>query len=163
MKFKNIKGITIIELLVAIGILAIIMATIISAYSVGSKLFTSEMAKSDIYHEANKAIKQIGNDLRNCRQITSAESTRITFWIDSNGNGSLEANEMITYAWNGIEGANLVRTQPDNFTIVKNVNNFSLTYNSPSGEEISVITISLFLKRDKEASTLESSVYLRNL
>ncbi|MFA5103774.1 MAG: type II secretion system protein [Candidatus Margulisiibacteriota bacterium] len=162
---KAKKGITLIELIIAMAISVAILAVLVMAYVAGSKLFNSEMSRSAAFLEANKAVSTLRSDLRSCLELTSANATGISFWADDlNSNGTREANEIYSYSWNGTAGSPLTRTISGSSTMIaKDIKNFLLTYNSGTLASITQVDIKVTAGTAENAATFESSVKLRNL
>lgn len=159
------KGVTLIELIIAMTISVAILGVLVTAYVAGNKLFNSEMNRSASFLEATKAVNTLRMDLRSCLEVTSATATGISFWADDlNSNGTREAGETYAYAWNGTPGSSLTRTVSGNSTMIaKNIRSFLLTYNSGTLASITQVTIKVTAGNGQDAATLESTVKLRNI
>ena len=156
-------GHTVLELIIASALIAIVVAVIYLTYNVGIKIFSSEVLRSDILGEGTRALERMGNELRGALKINSAGSQNLTFWYkDLNSNGSQEASETITYSWSGTPQDSLLRTVvSQSETLSNNIQSFSFTYDNPS--DINLVTITLTVKKGEEEKMLKSSIKLRNL
>lgn len=159
------KGITLIELSIALALSVGIMGILVLAYVAGSRLFNSEMDRSAAFLEANKAISSLRGDLRSCIELTSATATSISFWADDlNSNGTKEAGEIYAYSWDGTPGSPLIRTISGSGTMMaKDIKYFLLTYNSGSLASTTQVDIKVTAGTGENAATFESSVKLRNI
>lgn len=164
MKSKN-TGVTLIELLIAISISFFVIITIIVLYIGGIKIFGTELNISNIHIESKRAMNLMGNEIKDCLEIETALPTSFSFWWkDLNSNSSKEANEIVSYSWDGVDGGNLTRTISANSEIIsKYVDNFNLTYNNQTISLIRTVNIKLTNLLNDEISTLESTVKIRNL
>lgn len=133
------------------------------AFSISMRVLSEEMTESDVSLETHRAVERMVSELRNSLEIVSAGGTSITFWhVDTNGNGTREADETVSYSWTGGTVEALDRTIGETtFRIAGNVMNFSLTYDNPSN--IKLIKILITGRKGTSIGTLESSVKSRNL
>jgi prepilin-type N-terminal cleavage/methylation domain-containing protein len=158
-------GFTLIESIMVMAMLSIMMVVIFYAFSASMSIFSGEISEADASLEAHRAMERMTKDLRGSLQIVAANSTSITFWnSDINGDGTMEANELVTYSWTGTSEGYINRTiQTSTREISTGIMRFALTYNDPSLEAIRVITILMTAKKGSNVCTLESSVDGRNL
>ena len=159
---KN-KGFTLLEAIIAMAVMTFAIGIVFYGFLAVANIFTEEMAETDVGFETNKALEQMTTEMRNTLEIVSSGDTDITFWHkDLNQNNSREANETISYSWNGTIGGDLIKTTDGTPVIIaKGVNAFSLSYDSSS--EATLIDISITIFANNEIGTLESSVQCRNL
>ncbi len=141
------------------------MVVIFYAFTASMRIFTSEMSEADTSLETHRAMERMTKELRGALQIVSAEASSITFWYnDLNGDGTMEANETVTYSWTGASPGYINRTvQTSTQEVSSGIMNFSLTYNDPDPSNINFITIFMAAQNGSTMSTLESSVDCRNL
>lgn len=71
---KNNKGITLIELIITIAIMAIVIQTIYSIFFVGNKSFNISKNKGFAQQEARIAMDIINKELRTAKEISKEES-----------------------------------------------------------------------------------------
>lgn len=159
------RGVTLIELVIALTISVGIMGILVVTYVAGSRIFNAEMDRSASFLEANKAVNALRSDLRSCLELTNASSASISFWAeDLNSNGTKEAGEIYAYSWNGTPGSPLIRTVSGNNTMVaKNIHNLLFTYNSGSLSSITQVDIKIVAGTSVNIATFESSIKLRNI
>jgi prepilin-type N-terminal cleavage/methylation domain-containing protein len=162
---KPSKGFTLIELIIAMGVLTFAMALIIYAFTQSMRIFTAELYEGDTAVEIQRSIDRMTKELRNSLEIVSADGSSITFWSeDLNSNGTREANETVTYSWTGTSEGYLKRiVQTASIEVASGVKSFSLTYNNPAPSNIRLINIYMTVQKGSNLSTLESSVKSRNL
>ena len=157
------KGITLIEALIAMAVLAIAMAAVFYGYIVVANIFTEEMSESDILTEINKPLEQMTSEIRNTLQIVVPASHDITFWYkDLNNNSLRDADETISYSWDETAGGDIIKTEgSSSYIVASGVHDFTLTYNSTA--DATFVTISITIGKGNKVGTLESSVQCRNL
>jgi hypothetical protein len=145
--------------------LSFLMVVIFYAFTASMHIFTTEISRTDTSIEAHRAMERMTVELRESLQIISAESTSVSFWNnDLNGDGTVEANEIVTYSWTGAPQGFINRTiQTATQEISTGITNFSLTYNDPDPSNVNFITILIVAQNGSVVSTLESSVDCRNL
>jgi prepilin-type N-terminal cleavage/methylation domain-containing protein len=162
---RRSKGFTLVESILVLAMLSIVMVIIFYAFSASMSIFSGEISEADASLEAHRAMERMTKDLRGALQIIDANDTSITFWnSDLNGDGTVEANELVTYSWTGTSEGFINRTvQTSTREISTGIKSFSLTYNDASVEAIRVVTIKMTAKIGTNISTLESSVNGRNL
>ena len=162
---KLSKGFTLLELIIAMGVLTFALALIIYAFTASMHIFTAELYEGDTAIEIQRSIDRMTKELRNSLEIVSANGISITFWSeDLNSNGTREANETVTYSWTGTSEGYLKRiVQTASIEVASGVKSFSLTYNNPAPSNIRLINIYMTVQKGSNLSTLESSVKSRNL
>jgi len=151
--------------MIVMAVLSIAIAVIFYAFTASMRIFTDEMSESGSSIEMHRAMERMTRELRESRQITSANSTSITFWYqDLNGNGTRDANETVKYTWTGTTEGYVNRTvQSSTLEVASGIRGFTLTYNDPAPANIKLIKIFITALNGKSVSTLESSVKSRNL
>jgi prepilin-type N-terminal cleavage/methylation domain-containing protein len=162
---KKSKGFTLLESMMVMAMLSIVMVIIFYAFSASMSIFSGEISEADASLEAHRTMERMTKDLRGALQIVAADSTSISFWSsDINGDGTVEANEVVTYSWTGTSEGYINRTvQTSTREISTGIKSFALTYNDPSLEAVRVITINITAQKGANVSTIESSVDGRNL
>ena len=159
------KGFTLIELTIVLGISIFVASALVASYISITKILSSEFDTSSIHLEGIRAMNTMTKEIRNCLRVDTATATSFSFWYqDTNLNNTSEASEMISYNWNGIEGASLTKTTAGaTKDLAKHVKNLIFTYDSDTLSSIRNVTISLTLLKGSEISTFESQVRFRNL
>lgn len=105
---KSDKGMTLIEILVAITISGIIGIFIARIFEVNSQVMTGEQKVMMMNSNARQGIYELGKNIRllgydpmiigsNTFGITAADGTSITYTADSNSDGVLGADETLGY------------------------------------------------------------------
>ena len=152
---QTIKGLTLIELVLAMAISFVILYVVVVAYLASIRTFTQEISRSDIFWDGYRGLGTITEELRDSLEITTSEAESISFWWkDLNTNGSMEANEVVSYA---LSGQNLTRSiGSDSQPLVKNVSGFSLAYDNPAAPGLIIITLTM--QKKGQMTTLESKV-----
>jgi hypothetical protein len=151
--------------MMVLAVLSIAMGVVFYAFTASMRIFTSEISEADASLQAHKAIERMSSELQGALQIVSASATSITFWYsDTNGDGTREANETVTYTWTGTAEGYINRTvQASTLEIATGVKRLNLTYNDPSPPNINIIDILITVQKGTVLSTLESGVDIRNL
>jgi len=162
---RTTPGFTLLELMIAMGVLTFAMALIIYAFTQSMRIFTAELYEGDTAVEIHRSLDRMTKELRSSLEIVSADGISITFWSeDLNNNGTREANETVTYSWTGTSEGYLKRiVQTASIEVASGVKSFSLTYNNPTPSNIRLINIYITVQKGSNLSTLESSVKSRNL
>lgn len=153
------QGVTLIELVLAMAISLVALLIVVLGYNIGIKTFTQETSRSDFFWEGSQGVQTVTEELRECLELTSADSNSISFWWkDLNDNSTMEATEKISYA---VSNQILVRTQgTETKPLVHNVIGFDLTYDDLADPEL--ITVTLTMLKEGNMVTLESKANLRN-
>ncbi len=159
---KRSSGFTIMEMIIVMAFLAIAMTAVFYGFNAAMDIFNMEMYESDSAIEAHRGMEHITKELQNCLAITTPGVRYITFWYqDYNGNGTIDANELVSYTWDATAQF-LNRTQSSStFAVAKGVTFFALTYDVTA--DINLITVWITTKKNTGVTTLESSVRARNL
>lgn len=154
-----LRGVTLIELILAMTITMVAFLVVVLGYNVGVKTFSQETSRSDLFWEGSQGIETVTSELRDSVELISAGTDSISFWWkDLNDNQTREADEVVTYA---VSNQILVRTQG---TVTKpmahNVVGFDLSYDNPADPEL--ITVALTMRKADNVVTMESKAALRN-
>lgn len=105
----NERGMTLIELLVAITISGIVGLMLVRIFEVNSQVFSGEQKVMNMHANARQGIHEIAKNIRISGYdpelagsatfgVTAADGTSITFTVDLNEDGVLDANETYGYA-----------------------------------------------------------------
>lgn len=157
--FNNKSGLTLLELLLASALLMIVLAIIFSAYFVSVRVFSEQTGQTDLFWNGQTAVATMTKELRESRQIVSAEANSITFWWkDLNGDTTRGADETVTFS---LAGQSLIRSVSGTTRgLANNATALSFSYNDTDAP--SLITVNLYLTNDEQTATIESTVMLRN-
>lgn len=157
------RGVTLLELVIAMSVLSIAMVVLFYAFTVSMNIFSSELSEADSSMSINTSLERMTKELRGALEIVSPGSTSISFWYkDLNGNGTREANETLVYSWTAGTQETLYRTtSAGSYILAYNVKSLQFTYDNPSAPK--VVNIRITVKKGGNISTLESSVKSRNL
>jgi prepilin-type N-terminal cleavage/methylation domain-containing protein len=107
--FKNEKGMTLIELLVAISLSAIVGLFLVKIFEVNSQVMTGEQKVMLMNSNARQGIHAVAKNIRllgfdpsmagpDVFGITAADGTSITFTADLNNDGTVGANETFGFS-----------------------------------------------------------------
>jgi len=156
------KGFTLLESIIVMGVLSIAMVVIFYAFTATMRLLTDEFGEADVTAETHRTVERMVKELRNTREIVTATSESITFWLeDLNGNSTRDANETVQYYWDASREALYRQTAGVNLRLSNNINNFTLTFDNPVF--IRSVNIHITAKKGNVTGTLESAVKSRNL
>lgn len=113
MKRGNAAGFTLVEVLVAIGIFAVLSTAIVSSLTTTSRSFTDRRVESEAQQDRRTAsyiltrnLREVGLDPHGSANagIEQALADRITFSMDNNLNGTLDAGEQMTFIFDAANG-----------------------------------------------------------
>jgi prepilin-type N-terminal cleavage/methylation domain-containing protein len=91
-------GLTLIELLVTMVLLAIVMSIALSAFVASSKVYTATSDDSSGLADARKVAERMGRDIRNARGVDpGATTSQLVLWIDYNSDYIRQPDESITW------------------------------------------------------------------
>lgn len=160
----NIRGFTLIEIILVIVILSIISVVTIHFLVNGLKTYVMMVNQKNLSDEARLALERICRDIRDAQQILTPPSgtsgNMISFQRSHPTFGDI-AGEMISYRLNGTT-LERIKTSP-NLTIplASNVTSFTVIRGFGGNDEI---TLSLILSLGTgERIYLETKVYPKNL
>lgn len=158
------RGYTLIELMITMMVMALVLIVLVTAYLAIGNVFNTENNISGTSIEATRAMDTMEEEIRNSLGIQTANSTTLTYWWqDTNGDGTFEPTEIVTYSWDGTKGDSLIRTcNGTTETLAKGVSNFKLSYDSAVQSNITMVTIDLSVSAGTSVSTLESTINIRN-
>lgn len=132
MRMRTASAFTLIELVIAAALGAILVGGMVSAVVISSKAAPSSSAPataSDARAKAGDALSRLALELAPARAVTDLQERSITFKVaDRDGDGM---DESITYAWDGIPGHALTRTYNAGSpaTVLGSIQSFSLAGN----------------------------------
>ena len=180
LRFKTLKGLTMIELLVAAMLFSVIMVSSALLLSVGLKEWSVEQNRINLRQESMPAMETMvryigmaGNYPLLTGGITSATATSMTFYADPDNNGVLET-VTISYASNKVT-CTIVGTGTTTVTLAPYVTSFSFAYYNSAGallavpvtpqsslDSIRIVTITMTMTSGNDSITFNSSAYCRN-
>ena len=109
------KGFTLIELMIALVLGAIVIGAIYSTYIVQQRSYTVQETVAEMQQNIRAAMMVMARDIRMAGydpdgtgnfSITAASSDRLRFTVDLNENGSVDGNETITYGFSTANDGN---------------------------------------------------------
>ena len=122
------RGFSLMEVVLATGILSVLLVAIGSAIVLASKALPSGQAQTDRVCRAARVAGQITDELRAAVHVTERSASAVAFTVaDRNGDG---IPERIRYAWAGKGGDPLTRQYNGAAaaTVLEDVHQFSLAY-----------------------------------
>lgn len=156
--FQNNKGLTIVELIIGLSIGLMIIVVITLAYTTSLRFFAEEIIRSDIQSEGGKALDRMIQEIRGAHKVLNAQPQSISFWFDTNTNGSIEASEITSYF---VQSSVLIRTtEADSTNVAQGITALNFTYDIPGDAKL--VTINLIVGSGTSLGTFESKARLRN-
>jgi prepilin-type N-terminal cleavage/methylation domain-containing protein len=154
--FKEKRGFSLIELLVALAIMSIISGAIYGVFSVSSRSYTTQGVTADVQQSVRAAMEVMLQDIRAAGLdptssgnfgIELAETTKLRFTSDSidaglgDFNGELDDtnSERITYVLQGTQLDQILyetTASEDNGPLISDVQNLSFTYFDADGNDL---------------------------
>jgi prepilin-type N-terminal cleavage/methylation domain-containing protein len=121
------SGYTLVEMLVSVGILAVLMLAMHSVILIAAKAVPSPSSPPAAANLAGRAMDQIAADLMYATSFTQISANQVEFVVpDRNNDG---ATETIRYSWSGTTGGPLVRSyNGGSTTLLEHAQNFQLAY-----------------------------------
>lgn len=166
---KSSKGLTLIELMIAIVLVSLFIGAVTLLYKTGFSTFYSQGVRVSGKGGAGRALVNMAQELREATSVTDAQQTSVTFTRDTDGNGT---DETIQFTWSGTAGTALNRVASCTQPVVLNVNNLSLSFYDSSNNLLSfpvtasqakMALIDLTVKEQDETFQLRSQARFRNL
>lgn len=165
-KYKS--GLTLIELVASVLLVSFILIAVWAVYNVGFKAFSGQETRVGVMPEVERALFELGSDLRQAVSVTSAQATSLTFTADTNSDG---INETIQYAWGGAPSDPLNKvvssvTRP----VVHSVSSLVFTYYNSSNTLLSLpvtaanvrlVVITMTVTSGSESFTIRTASDLR--
>ena len=151
MKSGNISGFTLVEVLVAMGIFAVLSTAIVSSLTSTSRSFADRRIESETQQDRrtvarvlNRTLREAGLDPHGTANagIERALANRITFSRDMNFNEIIDAGEQVTYVFVAADGTLVSR--PGNTTvgpgsvIAGSLSNVTFTYLDANNNDLGV-------------------------
>ena len=165
MKYHN-KGFSLIELIVAFGILIFIGGMAIYIYMTGSKIENDERIRSDLLLSANTTIDKMSKDIRTANEVISSSTDSIELWLDNNDDQKKEPEEIKKYfwVWDGKHSGDIYMEYPQlnqKNVLCKNVT--VLKFTCPPSGTAGPVSIDMILVSGKINLPLQSKVWQRNI
>ena len=146
----NIRGFTLVEMVLALAISTIVLAAIYSVFTIANKNFTTQNAAANAQQNLRTAIGLMAQDIRLAGLdpsgsdnfgIAYASQTKIRFTLDSIDSGSGDFNgvvdeanfEEVTYDFQGNQVMQtlyetVTTTTPDTASLISNITNLDFAY-----------------------------------
>jgi len=174
---RNNKGLTLVELMVAVAILSLISIAVTSIYLNSQKSYYFIQGSAQNMQESRYAVDVLSRDLRSAVSISVAGEDNVTFTGDYDGNGTTET---ISFSRSGTSLSRTIGTLPAKTIASGILNSASLNseqifkYYNQSGLITTDLTqiklIEVYVKIDKDttraplrSTQITSRIQLRNL
>jgi type II secretory pathway pseudopilin PulG len=162
---KNRRGITLVELLVATGVMLILLLALMPVLSTSARAWHRNSQDTMLMMDATLAIRRITSELRRARSVTvSGSNTYVSYVLPNGANGSFGLSYN-TLKWHPAEGT------ADTVDLLTGVSNTDPETGNPyplfeRGANGRTITIRLYVQRQTPAGVryqrLQELVVLRN-
>jgi len=167
--FRSREGFTLLEVLAVVMLIPIMVIATWSVYIVGIKTSTSQMSRSGVKTEIDRAVIKMGTELRQAVSITSATAAGLTFTADTNGDGLVET---IQYTWGGVAGNPLNRIGSITVPVIHSVTTAAFSYYNSSNallgfpvtaSQVKVVGIDVTASDNNETFRLRTNTEERDL
>jgi len=151
-------GLTLIELMVVVSILALVILGLVSIFSGGVRSYISGDAQLEAQRNARQAMDRMARELRHGRRVTSFSTDSITVQIPPiDGTAGYE----VTYSWSGTPHDPIERTVSGGTTpLINDV--LHLEFNNSKSSRIN-IRLEIDVDHDSRPDiSLNTAVNLRN-
>jgi len=158
------KGVTLIELIIALTIMSIVSMAVFMFFDVGYRVFDRTHYRAEVRIDLSKAISRMELSLHRASGITSATNHSLVYWIDENGNNVEDSGESMNIVFSGVSGEALVFSDSNGDTLlIDQVLDLTLTYDSVLVNSIRLVGISIRAVRGNEIITVRTKVRPRNI
>lgn len=140
-------GLTLVELLITMLLLGIVSALVLSGVLLVNRAVRNVTNDTTGGDAVQTATERMSRDLRQAGKISSATSSSVTFWVDSNDNYKQDTGEAITWSTSTVAGKPTLCRTTDNGTSscvtepAGSTTTFS--YDSSTLANIRVVTVTL--------------------
>ncbi|MFH1063200.1 MAG: prepilin-type N-terminal cleavage/methylation domain-containing protein [Candidatus Omnitrophota bacterium] len=173
----NKSGMSLVELICTVAILALVLYPIYEFLRQGALSWETGENKTEVIQNARIGLDKMCDEIKHGREFYTITANQIRFWYqDTNENKIADSNEILSYTWSGIFGADLLRkfdSESAGMPLANYVDLLDLKYyDKHSGETTSpgnvfFITATLRIKKIGKASdytsTMRKAVHLRNM
>jgi|GEM_PF-1743578 len=157
-------GVTLIELIIAMAVIANLFYIVFLVYDVGFTLFQTGERRSELRADMGRAVYQLAKDVKLASGFTLANQNTVSFWIDYDGDGEESLAENITYSFSGVTGEALIKSDVSgDKRLLNNVVEFNLSYDSMLADSVHLVNFSLESANNFETLKIESSARARNI
>ncbi|MCK4308587.1 MAG: prepilin-type N-terminal cleavage/methylation domain-containing protein [Candidatus Atribacteria bacterium] len=166
---KDQKGFSLIEMMVALGILSLIIIGLVTFFSGGTRAWVTGQYQLEAQRNARLSMDRMVKEIREGKNITSGSETSITVSVPHfDVDGDIDSYYSVTYALNDTtiqrDTNPLIENVLTGEAIFKYYNNSDTEVTSPDAT-VSKVHINLKVDVDKDDSsdiTLNTDVNLRN-
>ena len=170
---KNKNGFSLIEMMVALGILSLIIIGLVTFFTGGTRSWVTGQHQLEAQRNARLAMDRMVKEIREGKSITSGSETSITVRVPHfDVDGDIDSYYSVTYALNGTTTTIQRDTNPLIDNVLKTTGedifeyyNSSDTEVTPPDATVSKIHINLKVDVDKDSSpdiNLNTDVKIRN-
>lgn len=167
-KFKNNRGLSLIEVIIAVAIISIVLTTVVAFMVTGTKLFNQSSNEVELQEQAQLAVNNIENRIIDAQlgaafmvdgsyhilTIMNESDKEYIFWVDDTDSNEDNRNKIFydTSATNETKGKdNLALTE----TLAKNVQSFEVTLKTVTGN-VPKADVQLGMKDNKTGRKADS-------
>src|SRR3989338_5798920 len=123
---KSERGLTLLELIIAVMMMAVLITALWTVYKANFSAFYSQGTRSNIKGETGRAISLMANELRQAVSLTTAAATDLVITLDTDGDGD---DDSVQFTWAGASGNPLNRLSGGATTpLVSSVSSLAFSY-----------------------------------
>ncbi len=163
MKKKN--GLTLLELIIVMALMATVLTVVVLMYSTGIKIFLDQGDSSYARQNVYSALYELADDLKEASGINSASNVALSFWVDLNADEVRQSDtEDISYAWSGNSGDPLIKTVNSQVkNVLPRVTFLNFAYDSAIIANIRFVSIEATAQYNSQSFSFATSVKPRNI
>lgn len=167
---KSERGLTLLELLIAVVMIAALVTALWAVYKANFGAFYSQVTRSNTKGESGRAIAMMGSEIRQAVSLTTAAAANLVIAYDADGDGD---DDPVQFTWAGASGDPLNRVSGGATTpLVSSVSSLTFAYYDSSNtllsfpvtlSQVKSVLITLTSTSGDETFTARSQASLRNL
>lgn len=161
-------GVTLVELMVAMMITAILGAVVATWMTSAARAVTMHREDDRAVQDLRQAKDLLTREVRTAAVVTAISSTSLTFWVDANYNGEADDGETITWS---IEPGALVRStdapgEAEPLVVLEHlvIAGSGFAYDAEVASEVRLVEVALVVSAGSPDRTrsLSTLIHLRN-
>ncbi len=166
---KPEDALTLVELMIAMIFVSFLLGAVWMVYNVSFKAFTGQTTRGGITPEVERALFELGSDLRQADSVTAAQAASLTITADTDSDG---AAETIQYAWDGTSGSPFNKVTTVTRPVVHFVSSMAFAYYDANNNLLSFpvaasqvrrVVITMTVTSGSESFTVRTSTDLRSI
>ncbi len=155
------RGFTLVEVMIATSLLAILTAAVLSSFIFILRAERSLANYAEMNTQARRFLEQLGRDARSATDVTNTTTTAITMSVPSNLTGSVQD---VTYSYDSSAGTVSRQVAGVTTVLVKNVSTLTLNFLNSSNAataslvELKQVQVSMHILRTVQQATTSEYV-----